>query len=91
MAKLELFKLIEKLGLNGSMPTESAEEQSTADEILVENCKDSKALLADLKKAGRADFVAVYDKNKIEKIVFAQKKRICIVKPDDDFLREFCE
>jgi len=91
MAKLELFKLIEKLGLNGSAPTKSLEKQSTADEIIVENCEDGKALLADLKKTGRADFVAVYHKSKIEKIIFNQNNIICIVKAADDFLRAFCE
>jgi DNA polymerase-1 len=90
MAKLELFKMIEKMGLNSSVPAPSP-EQASFGEITIENCEDNHTLLADLKKAGRADFISVYQKGKIEKLIFNINNTVCIVKADKDFLCAFCE
>lgn len=93
MAKLELFKLIEKLGLNSSnlaaVPDETKSEAEAG--CTAEICEDGKALLETLKKAGRADFLAFYHDNKIQKLIFNIDSTISIIKPDADFLRSFCE
>lgn len=91
MAKLELFKLMDKMGLNNSVTPQAAEESNLSGEIAVTDCEDTSKLLADLKETGRADFLVSYDKCDIKKLIFNLNNTICIVKADDNFLHAFCE
>ena len=88
MAKLELFSLIPKFGLDA--PPERAEAKQDGGTLSVERKKDGAALLIPLEEAGRADFIAVYGENGVEKLCLSMKGTVYVVDADKAFLRALC-
>lgn len=87
MVKLELFSLIEKLGLD-SVPTATVGE--TAEKPKVNDLADGAAILARLEDEGEAYFFAERsDDGGIESMTFAADGELWRVKPSNDFLRAF--
>ena len=90
MAKLELFSLIDRLGLQ-NQPT--AAEVSAADSapLPVTFCDDPAALLRRLEKDGTACFLADIHNCSIQNIVFNNDNTICILNTEGDssFLQKF--
>ena len=88
MAKLELFSLIPKFGLDA--PPERAGAKQDGGTLSVERKKDGAALLIPLEEAGRADFIAVYGENGVEKLCLSMKGTVYVVDADKAFLRALC-
>ncbi|MDD5953327.1 MAG: DNA polymerase I [Oscillospiraceae bacterium] len=87
MTKLELFKLMEKMGLS---PEETAPEgkDSTERPLLVEKETDPFALLATLREQGEGYFVTRYTKDgAVEQMAFALPDRIAVIAPEEAFLQ----
>lgn len=88
MVKLELFSLIEKLGLNAAPAAEAAAEP--ADKPKLNEMSDGAALLARLEDTGEAYFYADWSKDgALESLIFAHEGELYRVKPSDVFLRAF--
>lgn len=91
MAKLELFSLIKKLGLQ-DVPAEEPEEAETGEAWAAEECDDPYFLLEDMKKASRADFLPVYESGTLKKLAFAVDGIVNFVEIEGNgaFLHDFC-
>lgn len=85
MTKLELFKLMEKMGLTANtLP----EETGVITKSVVEWCADSASLLAELKRDGAAYFVCEYAKDgTITAMAFCMEERLVAITPDEAFLK----
>lgn len=89
MARLELFSLIPKLGLDA--PAKDTPERSEAAEALpVKVLVDGAGLLIPLQERGRADLTAVYDGNEISSLLLPIDGTVSVLKPDKAFLRALC-
>ncbi len=87
MTQLELFKLMEKMGLSAS--EQAPEEAGTITTNVIEWCSDSTALLAELKTAGEAYFVSEYAKDgSVSAMAFCQREKIAFLQPDKEFLEK---
>lgn len=89
MARLELFSLIPKLGLDAAAQ-EAPEQSETADSLPVKVLADGAGLLIPLQEQGRADLTAVYDGNEISSLLLPMDGTVFIVKPEKAFLRALC-
>ena len=92
LVKLEMFGIIEKLGLTRENIV--VEENETATLTLTEE-RDLPALLGEIKKEGKAYFLTEYDGKNIQKIYFLLGDKVKYVAADcfdfDEFLKMFCE
>lgn len=95
LVKLEMFGVIEKLGLtreNIPAPSETAAEVRT---VTVNEERDLPALLGALKREGEAYFVTEYNGEKIIRMYFSFSDEVKIVSGDcfdfDEFFCGFCE
>lgn len=85
MARLELFSLMEKMGV-----TATAVAAEPADKPEVHDLADGAAILARLEDEGEAVFYTVWSKNgTLERLIFALDGELWRVTPDDSFLRCF--
>ena len=91
MAKLELFSLIKKLGLQ-DIPAAEPEEAELGEAWAAEECDDPYFLLEDMRKAGRADFLPVYEGGALKKLAFAVGGIVNYVEVEGNgaFLHDFC-
>lgn len=91
MAKLELFNLIKKWGLD---QIEVEQEVLTTQESLqIKECVDTDSLLQQLQQTGSAYFLVSYQEKQIETLYFNLENTVCIVDAvkHADFLKAFCE
>ena len=90
MAKLELFSLMERLGLQGQ--GESQDQKETAGKMQVELCGDINGLEKELGKTQNSYFTVEYDKGSIKNVYFNINNTICIVPGRETaFLKRFFE
>ena len=89
MARLELFSLIPKLGLDAAAQ-ETPEQSKTAETLPVKVLADGAGLLIPLQEQGRADLTAVYDGNEISSLFLPMDGTVFILKPEKAFLRALC-
>ena len=93
LVKLEMFGIIEKLGLTRENIV-VAEKSETATLTLSEE-RDLPTLSGEIKKEGKAYFLCEYNSKKIEKIYFAFGDKVKYVAADcfdfDEFFKSFCE
>lgn len=86
MAKLELFSLIEKMGLkkeDAAVPAENGREKPI---IQVKKIGDYKALLSLLQKEKKAVFVSQFEQGKIVAAAFSAGNEIVIAENTDGFV-----
>ena len=91
MAKLELFSLIKKWGLD---QIEVEQEALTAEQSLqIKVCDDTQSLLQQLQQTGSAYFLVSYRDKQVETLYFHLENTICTVNAAKhaDFLKAFCE
>ena len=91
MAKLELFSLIKKWGLD---QIEVEQEALTAEQSLqIKECDDTQSLLQQLQQIGSAYFLVSYQDKQVETLYFHLENTICTVNAAKhaDFLKAFCE
>lgn len=93
LVKLEMFGIIEKLGLtreNISAPT-----QETAQALTVSEERDLPGLMGEIKKTGKAYFITEYDEKNIARMYFSFDDNVKYVSADcfdfQEFFRMFCE
>ena len=91
MAKLELFSLIKKWGLDQI----EVEQESliTEQSLQIKECDDTQSLLQHLQKTGSAYFLVSYRDKQVETLYFHLENTICTVNTAKhaDFLKAFCE
>lgn len=91
MAKLELFSLIKKWGLDQI----EVEQESliTEQSLQIKECDDTQSLLQQLQKTGSAYFLVSYRDKQVETLYFHLENTICTVNTAKhaDFLKAFCE
>ena len=91
MAKLELFSLIKKWGLDQIEVEQEAlvTEQSPQ----IKECDDTQSLLQQLQKTGSAYFLVSYQDKQVQTLYFHLEDTICTVNTAQyaDFLKAFCE
>lgn len=91
MAKLELFSLIKKWGLD---QIEVEQEALTAEQSLqIKVCDDTQSLLQQLQQTGSSYFLVSYRDKQVETLYFHLVNTICTVNAAKhaDFLKAFCE
>lgn len=93
MARLELFKLMERLHVSAEAAPAATEETENAELLPVHEYADGAAILAQCEDMGEAYFVPVYEDGKLLKLYFcgefAAGKEIAVVPAKDAFLRAF--
>lgn len=89
MARLELFSLIPKLGLDAAAQ-ETPEQSKMADSLPVKVLADGAGLLIPLQEQGRADLTAVYDGNEISSLLLPMDGTVFVLKPEKAFFRALC-
>ena len=95
LAKLEMFGIIEKLGLTRDSITLTEETKEEKENITLTYERDLCALLGEFKKSGKAFFTTEYDGADISKMYFAFQNEVKCVTADcldfysffDDFLK----
>lgn len=91
MAKLELFSLIKKWGLDQIEVEQEAfiTEQS----LQIKECDDTRSLLQQLQQTGSAYFLVSYRDKQVETLYFHLENTVCTVNTAKhaDFLKAFCE
>lgn len=91
MAKLELFSLIKKWGLDQI----EVEQESliTEQSLQIKECDDTQSLLQQLQKTGSAYFLVSYRDKQVETLYFHLENTVCTVNTAKhaDFLKAFCE
>ena len=91
MAKLELFSLIKKWGLDQI----EVEQESliTEQSLQIKECDDTQSLLQQLQQTGSAYFLVSYRDKQVETLYFHLENTICTVNTAKhaDFLKAFCE
>lgn len=91
LAKLEMFGMIEKLGLTAEkipVPVENKEEK---EKVGFKEERDLPLLLGEIKNAGKAYFITLYEKEKISGFLFNMGKLIKYVPSDCFDFEEFKE
>jgi DNA polymerase-1 len=78
MAKLEFFKLIEKLGLDAAAQEPLAEETASAAVEMAEST-DPAALLKELKQTGRADFTVKIENGAVKSMTVCTNGKIHVL------------
>lgn len=89
MARLELFSLIPKLGLDAES-NEAAPGEPAADALPIRQLADGAGLLIPLQEQGRADLTAVYEGEELSSLLLPLDGKINVLKPDKAFLRALC-
>ena len=93
LVKLEMFGIIEKLGLTRENIVVSDKEESVT--LTLEEERDLPALMGEIKKEGKAYFLTEYDGKSISRIYFAFDDKVKYVAADcfdfAEFFRMFCE
>ena len=84
MAKLEFFKLIDKLGLDAPAAEPASAEASPAAAVTIAESTDASALLKELRKAGRADFTATVEDGAVASLTVCAGGKIHTVSDADD-------
>lgn len=91
MARLELFSLIKKWGLD---QIEVEPEVLTTEQFLqIKECDDTQSLLHQLQQTGSAYFLVSYQDKQVKTLYFHLENTICTVNTAKhaDFLKAFCE
>lgn len=90
MAKLELFSLMKKWGLE---QIEMQQETEAEETIQVKLCKDTEGLLRQLQQEGTAYFLASYREKEMDKLYFYTNGTVSVVNTSEQpgFLKAFCE
>ena len=95
LVKLEMFGVIEKLGLTRENMVAPAADTSLVRDISVLQEDDLPALLGRLKKCGEAYFLTAYEGGKIDSMYFAFDDEVRVVFADRfdfaDFFADFCQ
>ena len=86
LAKLEMFSLVEKLGLNIPAPQQEEKKEQSARE-LVQGAPEG--LLDELRAAGRADCLVWYESGAVYRVYISYQNAIYELQ-GVDFLRELC-
>ena len=91
MAKLELFSLIKKWGLDQIEVEQEALVMEQSPQI--KECDDTQSLLQQLQKTGSAYFLVSYQDKQVQTLYFHLEDTICTVNTAQyaDFLKAFCE
>ncbi len=91
MAKLELFSLIKKWGLDQIEVEQEA--LITEQSLQIQECDDTQSLLQQLQQTGGAYFLVSYRDKQVETLYFHLENTICTVNTAKhaDFLKAFCE
>ena len=91
MAKLELFSLIKKWGLDQIEVEQEA--LITEQSLQIQECDDTQSLLQQLQQTGSAYFLVSYRDKQVETLYFHLENTICTVNTAKhaDFLKAFCE
>ena len=91
MAKLELFSLIKKWGLDQIEGEQEA--LSTEQSLQIKECDDTRSLLQQLQQTGSAYFLVSYRDKQVETLYFHLENTVCTVNTAKhaDFLKAFCE
>ena len=91
MAKLELFSLIKKWGLDQIEVEQEA--LITEQSLQIKECDDTRSLLQQLQQTGSAYFLVSYRHKQVETLYFHLENTICTVNAAKhaDFLKAFCE
>ena len=91
MAKLELFRLIKKWGLDQIEVEQEA--LITEQSLQIQECDDTQSLLQQLQQTGSAYFLVSYRDKQVETLYFHLENTICTVNTAKhaDFLKAFCE
>ena len=84
MAKLELFTLIEKIGLKDVVVVESQPEEVEKVEIVFEKATDFSELLKNLKTNKKATFMLDIQQNEILEIAFYIDNKVCFAQRIDN-------
>ncbi len=95
LVKLEMFGIIEKLGLTRENMTAPTADTSSVRDIEVGEERDLPALLGQLKKDGEAYFLTEYEGENISRMYFSFGDEVKIVSADcfdfADFFKDFCQ
>ncbi len=95
LVKLEMFGIIEKLGLTRENMVSPVADTATVRDIAVYEERDLPALLGQLKNDGEAYFLTEYEGESIEKMYFAFGDEVKFVSRDcfdfAEFFRNFCD
>lgn len=95
LVKLEMFGIIEKLGLTRENAPDTSVSTTEVRTIAVKEERDLPALLGKLKNQGGAYFVTEYDSGNINKMYFSFDDEVLVVPFDcfdfDEFFHSFCE
>lgn len=89
MARLELFSLIPKLGLDAEAD-EPAPGEPAKNAVLIKQLADGAGLLIPLQEQGRADLTAVYEGEELSLLLLPLGGTVNVLKPDKAFLRALC-
>ncbi len=93
MARLELFKLMERLHISADAAPVVSEETEAAELLPVHEYADGAAILAQCEDMGKAYFVPVYEEGSLAKLYFcgdfAGGREVAVVPAKDAFLRAF--
>ena len=91
MAKLELFSLIKKWGLDQIEVEQEA--LITEKSLQIKECDDTRSLLQQLQQTGSAYFLVSYRDKQVETLYFHLENTVCTVNTAKhaDFLKAFCE
>ncbi len=93
LVKLEMFGIIEKLGLTRENAVVPAEEKATTLTLTEE--RDLPALMGEINKEGKSYFLTEFDGKNISRMYFALGDKVKYVGADcldfDEFFRQFCE
>lgn len=91
MAKLELFSLIKKWGLDQIEVEQEA--LITEQSLQIKECDDTRSLLEQLQQTGSAYFLVSYRDKQVETLYFHLENTVCTVNTAKhaDFLKAFCE
>ncbi len=89
MVRLELFKLMEKLGVNGAQSDNSSKEE-TASECEVKYTEHAFTVLPMLEDLGAAYFSYELEEENIKTMYFSINGKVTGIKPTKEFLKTFC-
>ena len=88
MARLELFSLIPKWGLD-ELPASTPEEAASR-QVLVKNTGEGAGLLIPLEEQGRADLTALYEGELLSRLLIPLNGAVHVVNADKAFVRALC-
>ncbi len=89
MVRLELFKLMDKLGVNSTVSTSEGAEDVKEVLCEVKEFDHAFTVLPMLEDSGEAYFLSEFEDGKVKAMYFAMKKFIAVINPTDLFIKEF--